>query len=425
VDVFNRLSANLGARLEIVKSDATGGIAAIDTTTLVPRLALSYDVLGNEKIRLDASYARYAGKYNESQVGNNTSVGNPSYLYQYYTGPDGVGETFAPAFDSANWVTFAGSVPTVNVKFDKGLHSPTTDEFTFGGSYTLPRNGYVKAIYTWRKAGNLIESFTDTTTGSSTATLEGLEVGPFDNVVYRNSNLPTRKYQGLTFIGMVRPVGRWSVNANYTLQLKNEGDFDGEGRNTPGISSLWGDYPEVYIRERNFPLGRLAVFQKHRVRAWTSYDLDLGRAGVITPSLVYRYDSGGVYSLTAGSVPWSQYQRDRTPAVYTSLGKTQTIFFGERGSQDFEDSHIIDLGLSYAVPVWKTVRPWFKVELRNAFNNDKLLTWNTAIRPDNAGPTDQYGLPTAYIKGANFGKGTSNANYATPREFLFSLGVRF
>ena len=423
--VMNRLSANLGARLEIVTSDATGGIATIDTKTIVPRLAVSYDVLANEKVRLDASYARYAGKYSEAQIGTNTSVGNPSYLYQYYAGPDGIGATFAPAFDPDNWVTFGGSIPTVNVKFDKNLHSPTTDEFTFGVSYALPQNGYLKAIYTHRKMGNLIENFTDTTTGSSTAILEGVEVGPFDNVVYRNSNLPTRKYQGISFISSVRPVSRWSVNANYTIQLENYGDFEGEGRNQPGISSTWGDYPEIFVESRNFPLGRLAGFQRHKVRAWTSYDLDLGRAGVFTPSLLYRYDSATTGSLAATTVPLSTIQEARIPDTYASPPTNQTLFFGERGSVDFAGSHVFDLGLNYSLPVWKTIRPWAKLELRNALNNDTLTTWNIAVTPDNGGPKDADGLPTNYIKGRNFGKGTGTGNYPIPREFLFSVGVRF
>ena len=174
----------------------------------------------------------------------------------------------------------------------EALHSPTTDEFTFGASYALPRNGYLKAIYTNRKISNFIESFTDTTTGNSTATLEGVEVGPFDNIVYRNSNLATRKYQGLTFIGDAAARSPAGASTRTTpSSSRTDGDFEGEARNQPGLASLWGDYPEIYVESRNYPLGRLSGFQRHKVRAWTSYDLDLGRAGVFTPSILYRYDS--------------------------------------------------------------------------------------------------------------------------------------
>ena len=79
----------------------------------------------------------------------------------------------------------------------------------------------------------------------------------------------------------------------------------------------------------------------------------------------------------------------------------------------------------YSLPVWKTVRPWMKLELRNVLNNDTLTTWNIAVTPDNEGPKDADGLPTNYIKGRNYGKGTGTGNYPVPREFLFSVGVRF
>ena len=421
-----KVSANLGARFEMVDSKATGNIQAIDTRTIVPRLALSYDVRGDGKIRLDASYARYAGKYNDTQVGNNSNVGNPAYLYQYYVGPDGVGADFAPAYDPANWVLISGMVPTATVRMDPDLHSPTTNEWTVAAGFALPKDGYFKAMYTNRKMGNFIETFFEPDSGSAMAVLEGVEVGPFDVREYRNSDLPTREYQGLTFQASIRPFRRWNVAGNYTIQLKNYGDFEGENRNQPGVSSTWGDYPGLYVQERDFPLGRLAGFQRHKVRAWTSYDLGLGKAGTATASLLWRYDSALTYSLAAGSVPFSSWQLAQIAgAGYVTPPNTQTLFFGKRGSQDFEDAHQFDVALNYAVPVLKSLRPWFKLEVYNVLNNDKLVTWNTTVGRDRNSPLDKYGLATGYIKGSSFGKATGNSNYLTPREVRFAVGFRF
>jgi hypothetical protein len=48
------------------------------------------------------------------------------------------------------------------------------------------------------------------------------------------------------------------------------------------------------------------------------------------------------------------------------------------------------------------VRPWIKFELYNLFDNNKLINWNTAVtRPEQ--PARSSGLPTGYIKPANFG----------------------
>jgi hypothetical protein len=425
--ITDKISANVGARLELVKSEAIpGDIVTVDTTTIVPRLAASYDVRGDGKIRLDASYARYAGKYNDTQIGSNTTVGNPAYVYQIYVGPDGQGVNFAPGYDAGNYVNVFGGLPTLNIFVKDGLASPTTDEWTLAAGFALPKNGYFKTIYTNRKVSDFIETRKDTTTGFSVGDLEGVEVGPFDNVVYENSDLPTRKYQGLTFISNIRPVPRWNLAANYTLQLKNYGDFEGEARNQPGNSSLWLDYPELYVRDRNFPLGRLASFQRHKVRAWTSYDLPLGRLGSLVASVMYRYDSALTYSLAASNVPFSSIQRGRIAGLgYTSPPSTQTLFFSERGSEDFEDVHLFDFAATYSVPIWKSLRPWIKLEVYNLFNNDKLVTWNTAISRNSSGPVDSDGLATEYVKGANFGKGTGTANYAVPRTIQFAIGFRF
>jgi hypothetical protein len=125
-------------------------------------------------------------------------------------------------------------------------------------------------------------------------------------------------------------------------------------------------------------------------------------------------------------VPFSSIQRERIAGLpYTSPPSSQTIFFGERGSEDFEDVHTFDFTATYSIPVWKTLRPWVKFEVYNLLNNDKLVAWNIAISRNTTGPVDEHGLATEYVKGANFGKGTSNSNYVTPRTIQFALGFRF
>ena len=78
-----------------------------------------------------------------------------------------------------------------------------------GGTIPAP------ATYVWRKTGNFIETFIDNATaeGRTTVTAEGTTLGVFDNVYYRNSDEPTRRYQGRQFQGTYRPAARWTVSA--------------------------------------------------------------------------------------------------------------------------------------------------------------------------------------------------------------------
>src|SRR6185295_1804526 len=120
---------NLGVRAEWEGGDATGGIQPISASRIVPRLGASFDVRGDGKFKLDATYSHYAGKYSETQFAQNTNVGNPDAIYYLYSGPSGQGRSFAPGFDLANYTeVFGGSFATANVFYDKDIKSPVTKE---------------------------------------------------------------------------------------------------------------------------------------------------------------------------------------------------------------------------------------------------------------------------------------------------------
>ena len=428
-------SANLGVRYERVRSEATGGIVGIDTDTIVPRLALSFDPKGDGRYRIDATYAHYAGKYNEAQIAGNTNVATPNYLYQLYVGPSGEGRGFAPGFDSANYVNTGGVFPTANVFFADGLSSPITRELSFSAKAAIgQRGGYVALTYTKRDMSNFFEDFFGIAEGRTQVIQNGVDYGTFDNRVFRNSDLPTRRYQGLSAQTAFRPTTRWGLYGNYTIQLKNEGNFEGELRNQPAQSSVFGNYPELYVPERNFPEGRNASFQRHKARAWTTYDLSMGRIGTLASALIWRYDSALTYSLTNAAVPFSDIQLSRDPG-YASPPPTQQLFFGGKGTQDFAGSHKFDVALTYSIPVIKSLSPYVKFTMVNVLDNDKLTSWNTAVSPDNNGPKDADGLPTQFVRGSRFGTATSAANFplsylstgtaVRSRAYDFALGFRF
>jgi Carboxypeptidase regulatory-like domain/TonB dependent receptor len=422
--VNNKLSFNLGVRYERVRSEATGNIVSVDTDTIVPRLATTFDVRGDGKYTLQATYGHYAGRYGTSQFAGNTNVGNPSLVYGLYLGPEGSGKDFAPGFDPANYQTVGGFFPTANVFFAPGLSSPVNREFTLGAGVGLGAGSYAKLMYVHRKLTGFVEDFQTFAGGSTTVEENGQVFGTFTNQFFENSDLPKRNYQGLVLQTAKRLTSHWQVAGHWTLMLKNDGNFEGEGAGRPGLSSGVGDFPEVFVPARNFPEGHLNGFERHKVRAWTTYDLELGRAGRANLGLLWRFDSGGVYSLAAGNQPLSDIQLARDPG-YASLPTTQTLFFGARGSQFFESTSRFDLALNYDVPVRKKLRPWMKLEVRNMFGDQSLIAYNTTIDADPDSPLDADGLPTGFIKGSRFGQGTSKTHYPVQRTFLFSLGFRF
>ena len=322
-------------------------------------------------------------------------------------------------------MTYAANLPTANVSIAPGLESPTTDEFTVSLGYELPRGGYVKATYIDRSVSSFIENFTTLAEGFTDVPL----VGQVDNVVFRNTDALSRDYQAIQIASRYRITNNWAVEGNYTYQLKNEGNFEGQDTNQPGISSVFGDYPEVLPVERFAPVGNLEGYQEHKFRLWTSYNFDFGRAGNLTAGVLFSFDSGAAYSIADENFdlallgPAGRFAARNVG--YKNEPGTRTLFFGERGTENFDDVSTVDLAVTYAIPVWKSVEPWVKLELRNIFDTVEAIDGQTSVRANVNGPKDQFGLPTTYTEG-NFGQPTDAVNhFNTPQEFRASIGVRF
>ena len=423
-------SADIGVRYERVRSEATGGIVGVDTDTLVPRLGFAYDVLGTGAFVLSTSYGHYSGRYNESQIGANSNVGNPDVTLARYIGPAGQGRTFAAGLDPNNYDIVFGQFPTANVFFEDGLSSPITKEFTVSAGVSSGGRAYAEATYVWRHMSNFIEDFIQADNGFTDVVRNGIDYGTFTNAVYRNTDLAERHYQAMILQGRYQLRNNWSANASWTVQLENDGNYEGEAPNQPGLVSVIGDYPEAFSAERNFPIGRLATFQRHRARLWTIYDFDPSDLGQFSVSGLWRIESGPAYSLVATGVSLSPIQ-EALLAGYPDAPSDQDLFFGERGSETFPGYGVVDFSVNYAVPVFKSLRPWVKFDVFNVFNNDKLIGFNTAVVPDEDGPVDALGLPTEFIRDENFGEAQSASDFPPSlaasggRTFRVALGFRF
>ena len=435
-----RLSVDLGLRYEQVKSKSTGNIIGVDTNTLVPRLAVAFDPQANGKMVFHATYAHYSGRYNDAQIGANSPVGNPSLTMALYNGPAGQGRDFAPGFDPANYTDiFLGQFPLANIFLNKGMSSPITKEFTLSAGGEVGAKGSAEVSYVWRRMSNFIEDFIDIQDGVTDVVVDGLDYGTFTNITYANTDVPKRDYQGFVFQGTYRLRSNWQVAGNWTLQIKNDGNFAGEAANQPGIGSIYGNYPgagglpSMYDPERHYPIGRLYDFQRSKLRLWTIYNQSLGRAGRLTGSLLVRSDSGLPYSLIATNVNLTAIQNNLLAQQgYPDTPGPQSLYFGGRGTQFFKGYTLFDTSINYEIPVFKSVRPWLKFDIYNLLNNQKLMSWNITVRPDAASPKDSRGLATGYTKGATFGTATSAGMYPQPfqgqnggRTFRVALGLRW
>jgi hypothetical protein len=421
-----------------VKALSTGDILSVQNNRIVPRLSTSYDIGGNGNHVVHVTYGQYSGRYNEAQIGGNSPVGNPADIFSLYQGPAGQGINFAPGLDVKNYPVTAENasvtVPLANVFTDPGMKSPLVHEFTTSYGVNINRGkGYAEAAYIYRKTTNMIEDFITLANGFTDVNFAGISAGLATNRVYANTDAAHRLFSSMVFQGRYNLSSRWILNGQYTVQLKNEGNYEGEATNQPGSTSRIGDYPEAYTAARFFPDGRLQDFERHRLRAWSIYNFGMGRLGDLSVSGLWRYDSPQVYSLRALSQPLTTIQRNILKAAgYPDAPGSSSVYFDERGSQEFAGYAMVDANISYNIPVVGSVRPWVKFDIYNLLNNDKLITWNTTVRQDPNSPVDALGLRTGYVKGAQFGQATSATNFPAPfggqtggRTFRVAVGLRF
>ena len=436
--VAPRLSLDLGARFESVKSRATGDIVTVNTSKWMPRLGAAFDLTGDSRTTLQATYGHYSGKYNERQFGSNTDVGNPSRVTYGYTGPTGQGRDFAPGFDLRNYATIiSASFPTANIFVASGVTSPTVREFTAGLGREFGQKGYAKVTYQWRRWSNFLEDVINLSNGTVDVNRRGANVGTLTKVIYDNTNGIKRDYQGLVLQNTYRFRESVIFGAHYTLQIRNNGNFDGEAANQPGNVSVFADYPEIIgpALDRYLPAGRLSDYQRHKVRAYGTYSANLARFGALDVSPIWRINSGQVYSLFADGVALTPIELARNPgypANDISASSAYRLYFGQLGANDFKGYGLFDLALTYGVPVWKTAKPWIKVEFYNILNNDKQIAWDKTVTPDASSAKDASGLPTGYIQGPRFGQATNDNQFPQPipgqnggRLFRMAVGMRF
>lgn len=351
--VSNRLTANVGLRFEQVKVESTGGIVSINTSPrIVPRLGVSYNLKEDGSTVLHATYGQYSGRYNEAQVGGNSPVGNSAVISRYYAGPECIGyETACAAgFALGNYpVTPANlervEVPTANIFVDQKAKTPLTHEVSLSLAHSFNGSkGFAEASFINRRTGNMIEDFTSRADGETHVVFNGIDAGTVSNVVYRNTDLAWREYRALVLQSRYRFFDRLQLNGSYTLQLKNDGNYEGEGTNTPGSTSIIGDYPEAISEARHYPDGRLQSYQRDKIRAWAIYNAGLGRFGDMSLSGIFRYDSGLAYSLAQRNVASNATQKAiLTAAGYPDQLGTANVFFGERGSETFDGYGLFDV----------------------------------------------------------------------------------
>ncbi|MBW3564673.1 MAG: TonB-dependent receptor [Acidobacteria bacterium] len=438
-DFNQNFSFNIGARYDKNDGADSSGRKISDDSNLSPRLGATWDVNGDGRFRVNASYSKYVSKIQEG-IGGTAGGGNPSYFQFEYRGPtiggpDSGLDSFGVLEEVFRWflsqcsdpndpstcgvgntdLLVGAGIPGVNQIFDGSLQSPSVDEFTVGFGTTLGRTGFVRADYINRDWADFYATFT---TPGETIVAAGNEL---DLTRFGNTNDLERTYDAIVLQAGFRPMPRLNIGGNYTWS-ETKGNTEGENRGSGPIT----DNINTYVEYRGFaahnPTGFLLSDQTHKARIWLGYDLPLGGLGNLNISVLERYDSGTAYSAVA-NVPVANFVTN--PGYATPPGSV-TYFFSDRGEFRWDDLTATDLALNWGLPIGG-FEIFLEGEVLNLFDESAQIAGSTSVsRLTNFNPfTDTPVEGVDWRKNASFGTATSPNHYQLPRTYRFSAGFRF
>jgi len=448
----NHWNFQIGVRYDKYSAKNENGLESAGASGFSPRLGASFDLFGDSKHIVKASYARYNAKVLETITGAVSGVGNPKeidYLAYSYLAADPVNggnwinanriSTAAlqnPALygiGNPNYISGYND-PTFNTKLSTDLKAPTVDEVQASYAYSFDwasiGSGWVKVTGTYKNWKNLL----DYTTGNSgiATTADGLTSAYIRE--YYNDPDAKRTYRDLILEGQFNR-NAWTIGGNITWSSL-KGNYEGEGSSTPGRGEgihSWDvqNGVQMFDYHQLHPYGPLTGDDPIRMRftASKAYDNAWGKT---TVGWIYRFDSGAHYS-NYRTVSRAQVN----PGLSSQFGASSSQYMnGQWGQGVFNGQAYLDLALTQDFPVakvyGKTVWAFTKVVIQNVWNHQEQTSFNTgynaAVGAYGGAAT---GMNSPWVPSSTFGA-SNNANYylgqnglANARTIVMSAGVRF
>ena len=449
---------NVGLRYDknhAISGDHTFIIA--DDSSFSPRLAAHYDLFGNQRLVLNASYARFIGRLSEGAANDADPAGRNASLSWDYHGPSINNDVNVPTSqliptDKAikmifDWFLNNGgndrrpfrttpSVPGVETVLDpNGLQTPATDEWTVGAGTVFGTRGFARADIVYRKWDGFYTAYRDISTG----TAQDQFGTKFDKAIIRADNgIYNRDYRALQAQFNYRLFGRFQTGGTYTY-ARLKGNVIGENTGSGPLVGDEGTYPEYRQESWNYPTRFLPADQRHRARVYGAYDLPT-RAGAFNFAVLEQFDSGTPASVV-GSIDSRPYV---TNPGYLTPPASVSYFF-KPAAVKTDTITRTDLAVNYRVRLARGIDFFIEPEILNVFNQHGVNAFNQEVLTAldcNGTSTQNAACPAAglktfnpftekpvegvnYIKGAGFGKPETESDYQLPRTFRVSLGFKF
>ena len=447
---FSRLTLNLGFRMERenVPTFAANapGIEFGFGKKPAPRFGGSFDVLGNGKMKLFASYGWFYDRFKYELPRG--SFGGDKYLRNYFPilASSPAFGTYTRDYALANdQLELDFRVPTNSPednRIDPDLDAARQSEFTVGTEYEIGRNFVFGARFTHKQIDRAIEDV-----GIFNA--NGDELYFIANPGYGVVGEPLlpgvpatpkaeRTYDALEVRLDKRFSANYYFNANYTYS-RLYGNYSGlassdeRGRSSPNVNRFF-DLPFQGFTANGQPEnGRLATDRPHVFKVAGGYNLDWNRFGLSGNGT----DFTTFFTASSGTPLTTLYNLYSVDSAILNgrgdIGRTPSFT-----QTDFAVSHKVKLGTNDRFTVA------FDFNVLNLFNENNVLDQFTRVTPFNFTGTNFGGISEAATFQKIFNGGLTNdintlissggqfardARYLSPQTFQtgreFRFGFRF
>jgi hypothetical protein len=395
---MNRMTLNVGARWDryvgtLPEQSSPGGTFAgprtvaerevIDQNIAVWRAGASYDLKGDGRTALKASYSRYGLQVGIDRVTNVNplTVGTRDCAW---SDPNGDGRVQTSEIGTCPAAFSGGSV----VDYAPGVKWPYSDEVTAGVETQLPGAVRVGVMYYYRTNREQIGQV-DTLKPASAYTAHTITVPngpggtvaspkPMQATVYNispaanavtasirdNIDALDTTYNGVELTATKRFSSKWQMQMGLTF-----------GKNEGGINSLTGQSSTNDSNDPNnqlFPEGIIGNDSEQAFRLSGSYELP------------WAIDLSGSMVANNGYPYVSTYNLTRAAAALQGINLTrasQTIPLSKRGDERYESVVMFDLRLGKSIRFGSRGRFTPEISIFNVTNADTVVNTTVAVGP--------------------------------------------